>query len=333
MRNGVKRLIILSIILAFSTPNFTYAKDNKNVDKFSKSSILIDQDTGRVLYEKDPDTKRPLASLSKMMTFLLAIEAIESGVNALRINPGNIGGIDKVKSVVKVAKEYHIPIRIGVNSGSVEPHLIQKYNGVTPEGMLESALSHAKILEDLNFDQIVLSIKASSVPMTIAAYRLAASKSRYPLHLGITEAGRVYRGTIKSAVGMGCLLAEGIGDTLRVSLTGNVVEEVKSGIEILKSLGLKTRGVDFVSCPTCGRCQINLIEIADKIETAIENIKKPLKIAVMGCAVNGPGEAKDADIGIAGGINEALLFKKGQIIRKIPQDKIVSELLDEISKM
>ncbi len=263
----------------------------------------------------------------------LAIACMENGADKVRLNPGNIGGVDNVKAVVKVAKERKIPIRIGVNSGSVEKRILEKYNGVTPEGMVESALGHVKILEDLDFDQIIVAIKASNVPMTIASYRLFSKVSRYPLHLGVTEAGRIFSGTIKSAIGIGTLLAEGIGDTLRVSLTGDVKEEVKVGIEILKSLGLKKRGIEFVSCPTCGRCQINLIEIADKVEIGLEHLDKPIKVAVMGCAVNGPGEAREADIGIAGGKGEALLFKKGEIIRKIPQDKIVQELLDEISKI
>jgi (E)-4-hydroxy-3-methylbut-2-enyl-diphosphate synthase len=265
--------------------------------------------------------------------YRLAVASVENGAAKIRINPGNIGGADGVKAVVKAAKEREIPIRIGVNSGSLEKDILKRYGGVTPEGMVESALKHAEILENLDFDRIVFSIKASSVPMTIAAYRLMSEKSRYPLHLGVTEAGTIHKGTIKSSVAMGCLLAEGIGDTIRVSLTGDPNAEVKAGIEILKALALRQGGIEFVSCPTCGRCRINLIEIANLVEERLEHVNKNLKVAVMGCAVNGPGEAREADIGIAGGIGEALLFKKGEIIRKVPQERIVEELMAEIEKL
>ena len=265
--------------------------------------------------------------------YRLAIECIKNGVDKIRLNPGNIGGQDRVKIVADMAKERQIPIRIGVNSGSVEKSILKKYGGVTPEGMVESALAHAKMLEKVNFDDIIISIKASSVPMTIAAYRLLSQKSSYPIHIGVTEAGTIYKGTIKSSVGIGCLIAEGIGDTLRVSLTGDPVEEVRVGKQILKSLGIITNGIEVVSCPTCGRTGIDLIRIANMLEPVLDKLNKNIKVAIMGCAVNGPGEARDADIGIAGGINEALLFKKGEIIRKIPQEKIVEELLKEISEM
>lgn len=265
--------------------------------------------------------------------YKLALASMENGVDKIRLNPGNIGDRDRVKKVVEVAREREIPIRIGVNSGSVEKQILEKHGGVTPEGMVESALKHAEILEDLDFDRIAFSIKASSVPMTIAAYRLMSERSQYPLHIGVTEAGTVYKGTIKSSVGLGCLLAEGIGDTLRVSLTGDPVEEVKVGIEILKSLGIRKGGIEFVSCPTCGRTQIDLINIANKVEEKLQNINKNIKVAVMGCAVNGPGEAREADIGIAGGRGEALLFRKGEIIRKVPQEQIIEALISEIQKM
>ena len=265
--------------------------------------------------------------------YRLALTCMENGVDKVRINPGNIGDRDRVKQVVNMAKSRQIPIRIGVNSGSIEKDILQKYNGVTPEGMVESALGHAVILEDLEYDLIAFSIKASNVLMTIAAYRLMSQKSSYPLHIGVTEAGTIYKGTIKSSVGIGCLLAEGIGDTLRVSLTGDPVEEVKVGIEILKSLGLRKEGVEFISCPTCGRTEINLIDIANEVEKKLQAFNKNIKVAVMGCAVNGPGEAREADIGIAGGKGEALIFKKGQIIRKVPQDRIVEELMKEIEKL
>ena len=265
--------------------------------------------------------------------YRLALECMKNGVNKIRLNPGNIGGHDRVKAVADMAKERAIPIRIGVNSGSVEKSIVEKYGGVTPEGMVESALSHASLLEDENFSDIAISIKASSVPMTIAAYRLLSQRTNYPLHVGVTEAGTIKKGTIKSSVGSGCLLAEGIGDTIRVSLTGDPVEEIIVGREILKSLGMIKQGIEIVSCPTCGRTKIDLISIANQVEPVLEKLDKNIKVAIMGCAVNGPGEAKDADIGIAGGVNEALLFKKGTIIRKIPQDRIVEELIKEISEM
>lgn len=265
--------------------------------------------------------------------YRLALASMESGVDKIRLNPGNIGDTHRVRAVVEMARKREIPIRIGVNSGSVERQILQKYGGVTPEGMVESALGHARILEDLDYDKIAFSIKASSVPMTIAAYRLMSEKSSYPLHIGVTESGTVYKGTIKSSIGIGCLLAEGIGDTLRVSLTGDPVEEVRVGIEILKALDIRKGGIDFVSCPTCGRCQVDLISIANEAEKRLHNIQKDIKVAVMGCAVNGPGEAREADIGIAGGKGEVLLFKKGEIIRKVPQEKAVDELLDEIEKL
>lgn len=265
--------------------------------------------------------------------YRLAVECMKNGVDKIRLNPGNIGGNDRVKIVAGMAKERGIPIRIGVNSGSVEKGILDKFGGVTAEGMVESALAHVAMLENVDFNDIAISIKASSVPMTIAAYRLLSEKCSYPLHVGVTEAGTVYKGTIKSSVGIGCLLAEGIGDTIRVSLTGDPVEEIKAGKQILKSLGLLREGIEIVSCPTCGRTQVNLIDIANSIEPLLEKMDKNIKVAIMGCAVNGPGEAKDADIGIAGGVNEVLLFKKGRIIRKIPQENVVEELLKEISQM
>jgi (E)-4-hydroxy-3-methylbut-2-enyl-diphosphate synthase len=265
--------------------------------------------------------------------YRLAITAMENGVDKVRINPGNIGARDRVKSVVSCASERSIPIRIGVNAGSLEKELLEKHGGVTAEALVESALKHVHILEDLYFNDIVISLKASNVPLTIATYRLMSQKVPYPLHVGVTEAGTVYQGTVKSAVGIGALLAQGIGDTIRVSLTGDPVEEVKAGKAVLKSLGLYRKGAEIISCPTCGRTRINLISIAEKVEKALEGLEKPIKVAVMGCVVNGPGEAREADIGIAGGEDCALLFKKGQIIRKIPENRIVEELLKEIGTM
>jgi len=275
--------------------------------------------------------------------YRLAISSMENGADKIRLNPGNIGGEERIHQVVEVAKLRDIPIRIGVNSGSVEKDIAGKYGGITPEGMVESALRHIGILEKYQFSNIVISIKASNVPMTIAAYRLISQKSHYPIHIGVTEAGTIFRGTVKSAVALGCLLAEGIGDTLRISLTGDPVEEIKVGREILKALEIKKEGIEIISCPTCGRCLINLIPIVNTIENAIEvklncnkrlkNSNRNIRVAVMGCAVNGPGEAKEADIGIAGGKGEALLFKKGQVIRKIPQEQVVDELLKEIENI
>lgn len=263
----------------------------------------------------------------------LALIAINGGVDKVRINPGNIGSFENVKKVADAANYKGIPIRIGVNAGSVEKELLAKYGVPTAEAMVESALRHGDILEKAGFYNIVYSLKASSVPMTIVAYRLMSASCDYPLHLGVTEAGTEFFASVKSSIGIGCLLAEGIGDTIRVSVTGDPLVEIKIGREILKSLGLRNDGVDVISCPTCGRCQINIIPIAEEINQRLSGIRKPLKIAIMGCAVNGPGEAKEADIGIAGGKGEALLFKKGKIIRKIPEDSIVSELMDEINKI
>ena len=265
--------------------------------------------------------------------YRLALESINQGVDGLRLNPGNIGNKDRVREVVKKAKERDIKIRIGVNAGSLEKSLLEKYGRPTAEAMVESALTHVKILEDMEFSNIVISLKASDIHLTVDAYRLIAGKVNYPLHLGITEAGTIWGGTIKSSIGIGALLLSGIGDTIRVSLTGDPVEEVKVGKEILKSLGIAKNEITIISCPTCGRCQINLINLAKEIEEKVKNIKKPIKLAIMGCAVNGPGEAKDADIGIAGGIDSALLFKKGKIIKKVPEKEIVKVFMEEIEKM
>lgn len=265
--------------------------------------------------------------------YRLALEAIEAGVDGLRINPGNIGSEDKVKAVVDRAKDRGLPIRIGVNAGSLEKHLLERFGHPTGEAMVESALHHVHILEKLNFDQIKISLKASNVPLMLEAYRLLAQKVDYPLHVGVTEAGTVTSGTIKSAVGIGALLAEGIGDTIRVSLTGDPAHEVRVGFEILKALGLREKGATLISCPTCGRCEINLIEIAEQVEARLLQVDKPIKVAVMGCVVNGPGEAREADIGIAGGKGVGLLFKKGEIVRKVDENQLVQTLLEELDKL
>ena len=262
--------------------------------------------------------------------YRIALECINAGADKIRINPGNIGSRDRIKKIADLARQKKVPIRIGVNSGSVEKDLLSLYGGPTAEAMVESAQRHVNILEQHDFTDIVISIKASDVMTTIAAYRLISKKVDYPLHLGVTEAGTVWSGTIKSAVGIGTLLAEGIGDTIRVSLTGEPVEEVKAARQILKSLGLQKNGIEIVSCPTCGRCRINLIEIVNNLERKLKNNNKNIKIAVMGCAVNGPGEAKEADIGIAGGNGVGLIFKKGMVIRKVPEKHLEEELLREI---
>ncbi|MCI5727507.1 MAG: flavodoxin-dependent (E)-4-hydroxy-3-methylbut-2-enyl-diphosphate synthase [Clostridium sp.] len=265
--------------------------------------------------------------------YKLALKVIENGISALRINPGNIGSKDRVLMVVKAAKEKNIPIRIGVNSGSLEKEILAKYGKPTAEALVESALKHVKILEELDFYDIVISIKSSDVQTMIEAYRLMSQKCDYPLHLGVTESGTTFKGTIKSSIGIGTLIAEGIGDTIRVSLTSNPVDEIKVAKEILKALGERKEGIEFVSCPTCGRTQIDLIGIANEVEKRLENINKNIKVAVMGCVVNGPGEAREADIGIAGGIGEGLIFKKGQIIKKVKENELVNELMKEIEKL
>lgn len=265
--------------------------------------------------------------------YRLALNAIKSGISALRINPGNIGNIEKVKIVANAAKEKKIPIRIGVNSGSLQKDILNKYGKVCADALVESALEHVKILEDLDFYDIVISIKSSDVIMMIESYRKISKLVDYPLHLGVTEAGTVWRGSIKSSVGIGTLLCEGIGDTIRVSLTGDPVEEIKVGKEILKSIGLLSEGIEFVSCPTCGRTQIDLISIAKEVENRLSGSKKNIKVAIMGCVVNGPGEAREADIGIAGGKGEGLIFKKGKIIKKVKEENLVEELINEINNI
>lgn len=263
----------------------------------------------------------------------LAIKAMENGVSAVRINPGNIGSFERVSKVAAMAKDLGIPIRIGVNSGSIEKDILEKYGKSTPEALVESALRHVELLEKANFYDTVISIKSSNVIQMIESYKLVSEKVSYPLHLGVTEAGTPFRGTIKSSVGIGSLLSSGIGDTIRVSLTGDPIEEVKVGKEILRSLNLLEDGITFVSCPTCGRTRINLIKIAEEVEDRLKGCQKHIKIAVMGCIVNGPGEARDADIGIAGGNGEGLIFKKGEIIKKVPEEKLVDALIEEVSKL
>ena len=258
--------------------------------------------------------------------YKLALEAIAAGADKVRINPGNIGGADKVKAVADACRQRGIPIRIGVNGGSLEKELLAKYGRVCPEAMVESAFGHIRLLQQFDFDDICVSLKSSSVPITMKAYQLMSQQSNYPLHIGVTEAGTVRMGTLKSAVGIGGLLALGIGDTMRVSLSADPVQEVYAAREILKAAGIRREGADLVSCPTCGRTRIDLIALANEVEERLKGVDKPITVAVMGCVVNGPGEASAADCGIAGGVGEGLLFKKGQIIKKVPQDQLVDEL-------
>lgn len=262
--------------------------------------------------------------------YRMAVAAIENGADKIRINPGNIGSKENVRAVVDAARKRNIPIRVGVNGGSLEREMIEKYGGVTPEGIVESALLKVRMIEELDYDRIVISIKSSDVLFSIRAHELIAEKTSYPLHIGITESGTLTSGNIKSALGLGVILHEGIGDTIRVSLTGDPVEEIKSAKIILRNMGLYTGGIEVVSCPTCGRTRIDLIGLANRVEEMVQDIPLNIKVAVMGCAVNGPGEAREADIGIAGGDGEGLLIKKGEIVRKVPEEQLLSVLRDEL---
>jgi len=265
--------------------------------------------------------------------YRLALTALDAGVHGLRINPGNIGGNSKVAEVATAARERGVPIRIGVNAGSLEKRLLTKYGGVTPAAMVESAMGHIHILEELNFTDIKVSLKASSIQLMVEAYRGLAEKVNYPFHIGVTEAGTLTTGTVKSAVGIGILLNEGIGDTVRVSLTGHPLHEVRVAYDILKALGLRRHGVELISCPTCGRTQVDLIKLAEEIEVRLKDLDKPIKVAVMGCVVNGPGEAREADVGIACGKGEGLIFKRGAVIRKVPEERLLEELMKEIETL
>ena len=286
------------------------------------------------------EAAKALAEIKKQITiplvadihfdYRLAIAAMENGADKIRINPGNIGSRDRVQAVVDVAKERRIPIRVGVNSGSLEKELVEKYHGVTAEGIVESAMDKVHLIEDMGYDQLVISIKSSDVMMCAKAHELIAHRTDYPLHVGITEAGTLYSGNIKSAVGLGIILYQGIGDTIRVSLTGDPLEEVRSAKRILKTLGLRKGGIEVVSCPTCGRTQIDLIGLANQVERMVEDIPLDIKVAVMGCVVNGPGEAKEADIGIAGGVGTGLLIKKGEIVKKLPEGELLEALRQEL---
>jgi len=319
--------------------------DTSNIDATVKQIRKLEQAGCQIVRCAVPDEKAAyaLSEIKKQINIplvadihfnhRLAVIAAEMGADKLRINPGNIGDIEKIKAVVAAAKERKIPIRIGVNSGSLEKKIKKKYNHVTAEALVKSALKNIRILEKLNFFDIVVSIKATSVPMTIAAYRMIAKKVNYPLHVGVTESGIPKIGLVRSSVGIGVLLAEGIGDTIRVSLTGDPTEEVRVGFEILKSLELAYHGITIISCPTCGRCKINLEAIASEIEEKTRHIRQPLRVAIMGCEVNGPGEAADADVGLAGGNGVGLIFREGEVVRKVPEAEMIEALLDEIESM
>ncbi len=291
----------------------------------------------------DEEAARAISSIKKRISipiiadihfdYRLAIASAKAGADGLRLNPGNIGSIDKVKMVIGCAKDCNIPIRIGVNAGSLEKDILKKYNGVSAEGMVESAIRNIEILTSHDYFNIKISLKASDVPRTIAAYRLLSSKTDFPLHVGVTEAGPLYPGIVKSSIGIGMLLAEGIGDTIRVSLTRDPVEEVRVGYEILKALQIRRHGPEIISCPTCGRCNINLFDIVERVDRALLANPLPIKIAIMGCVVNGPGEAKEADIGIAGGDGTGIFFRKGKVIKKFPQEQLVDVLLAEVEKL
>jgi (E)-4-hydroxy-3-methylbut-2-enyl-diphosphate synthase len=289
-----------------------------------------DAESARAISRIKPRISIPLIA-DIHFDFRLAIEAARAGADALRINPGNIGSAKKVKAVVDCAKDAGISIRIGVNAGSLEKDILKKYNGVTARAMVDSALRNIELLKSLDFHRIKVSLKASDVARTVEAYRLLSEQTDLPLHVGVTEAGSLYSGVVKSALGIGTLLAEGIGDTIRVSLTRDPVEEVRVGFEILKALGIRQRGPEIISCPTCGRCNIELFGIVDQVEKALLSTAAPIKIAIMGCVVNGPGEAREADIGIAGGDGTGILFRKGKVVKKFPQEKLVEVLMAEVA--
>ena len=293
---------------------------------------IVDEQAARALAEIRARTELPLIA-DIHFDHRLALMSLEAGVDGLRINPGNIGQAAYVEKVARAAEERGVPIRIGVNSGSLHKDLLHKYGGPTPEAMVESALSEISVLEKIGFHAIKISLKSSSVNHTVAAYRLMSQKSDYPLHLGVTEAGTLIAGTVKSALGIGMLLAEGIGDTFRVSLTRDPVEEVRVGYEILRALDIRHRGVEIISCPTCGRCEIDLFGLVEKVEQALAHVTQPLKVAVMGCVVNGPGEAREADVGVAGGRGQGILFRKGEHIKKVPEAKLAEVLLAEVSRL
>jgi len=346
-RNKTRKIYVGSVpvgggsLISVQTMTKTDTRDVKSTVRQIKSLQKAGCEIIRIAVP-DIEAAKALGSIKKSVSipviadihfdWRLALEAIKQGVDALRINPGNIGATWKVSEVVSAASDRHIPIRIGVNAGSLSKKLLAKYGHPTPEALVESAVEHINILEQLNFREIKVSLKASNIPTTVDAYRLFSRRFRYPLHIGISEAGPSFTGIIKSSVGLGILLAEGIGDTMRVSLSADPSEEIRVAYEILKSLGLRTKGANIISCPTCGRCEIDIRGLASKVESRLKNIDKPITVAVMGCAVNGPGEAREADIGIAGGKGIGLLFRKGKIIKHVEEKELLNELMQEINK-
>lgn len=321
-----------------STPTQDVAATVKQIDRLAAAGCELvrlavpDMKAASALREIKSQVSLPIIA-DIHFDYRLALAAIENGADGLRLNPGNIGGRKKIQEIVVAARYQAIPIRIGVNSGSLNKAILRKYGHPTPDAMVESAMSHVRILEDLDFHLIKVSLKSSDVLQMISAYRLLSEKVDYPLHLGVTEAGSLISGTVKNSLGIGLLLSEGIGDTIRVSLTHDPVDEVKIAYKILKALGLRQRGVEIISCPTCGRCQIDLFTLVEKIENALNQITTPLNVAIMGCVVNGPGEAKEADIGIAGGQGQGTLFRKGRLIRKVPESDLARVLIEEVKKM
>ena len=347
-RKQTRKIKVGNIYIGGDSPISVQSMTNtktKDIDSTIKQMLRL-QDAGcdiirsavssiedaKAIREIKKEIKMPIIA-DIQFDYKLALESIKYGIDGLRINPGNIGSTDRVREVVNACKDAGISIRIGVNSGSIRRETIDFYGGVNEESMVQSGLEQIRLLESMDFYDIKISLKASNVPLTIKSYKRMSELVDYPLHLGVTEAGTPWRGTIKSSVGMGALLAQGIGDTIRVSLTGDPVEEVKVGREMLKALGLLQDGLELISCPTCSRTNIDLIKIAEEAEKRLEHIKKPIKVAIMGCAVNGPGEAREADIGIAGGMGEGLIFKKGKIVKKVKEEDLLEELLREIEKL
>lgn len=347
MNNKTREVKVASLILGGDNPIRVQSMcntDTRNVTATVNQILELEKEGCEIIRVAVPnmESAKAISDIKKQIhiplvadihfDYLLALESIKNGIDKVRINPGNIGSEDKVKAVVNACKDKNIPIRIGVNVGSIEKDLFKKY-GPTPKAAVESALRHVQILEKLSFYDTLLSIKFNDVPQMIEGYRLLATKTNYPLHLGVTHAGSAFMGTIRNSIGIGTLLQEGIGSTLRVSLTASVNEEVKVAWAILKSLNLRQRGPDIISCPTCGRTEIDIISLTNKVEEALKNVDKPIKVAVMGCVVNGPGEAMEADVGVAGGKGCGAIFAKGKIIKTVPEDQILSSLLEEIDRL
>lgn len=346
-RNNTKEISIGNAVIGHGNPILIQSMTNTKTEDINKTIEQIKrlEEVGCNIIRVAVPTKEAALAIKEIkkkinipivadihFDYRLAILSVENGADKIRINPGNIGNREKLKAVIDTCKVKNIPIRVGVNSGSLEKKLLEKYGKPTAEALVDSALYNVKMIEELNYDNIVISIKSSDVLMSIEAYELAAKKTNYPLHIGITEAGTLFSGTIKSSVGLGILLSKGIGDTIRVSLTGDPIEEIRVSKKILQELNLYPKGLEIISCPTCGRTEIELIELANEVEKRCESINKPIKIAIMGCVVNGPGEAREADIGIAGGHGTGVIFKKGKMFKKVAENELIDALMDEIKK-